>query len=103
AAEGAHYNERWLRVVEATRKVYGGPICYDAMPHTLMEGAQPPEWLRSLDAVCVSYYSPAADQAGATVEMKMEKLQPTVSRLRRVSEKLGVIAVIFGESGCRSL
>lgn len=103
SAEGANHNERWLRVIEATRKVYSGPICYDAMPHTLMEGAQPPEWLRSLDAVCVSYYSSAADAPDATVEMMLEKLQPTVARLRRISEQLGDMPLIFGETGCRSL
>lgn len=102
-AEGAGNSARWERVIAAARLVYRGPVCYDVQPPTLLELAEPPAWLRGLDAVCISYYSPAADRPGATVEQMTEKLRPTVDILRRASEKLGGLPVIFGETGCRSV
>lgn len=102
-AEQAFNNARWARVVAAAREVYLGPICYDVQPPTLLELAEPPAWLKALDAVCISYYSSAADAPGAPVEQMVEKLRPTVEILRRASEKLGGLPVIFGETGCRSV
>lgn len=102
-AEQAFNNARWARVVAAAREVYLGPICYDVQPPTLLELAEPPAWLKALDAVCISYYSSAADAPGASVEQMVEKLRPTVGILRRASEKLGGLPIIFGETGCRSV
>ena len=103
AAEQARNNARWAKVVAAAREVYAGPVVYDAQPPTLLELAEPPAWLKALDAVCISYYSAAADKPGATVEEMVAKLRPTVAILRLASEKLGGLPVIFGETGCRSV
>ncbi|MFA6286700.1 MAG: hypothetical protein WC661_04880 [Opitutaceae bacterium] len=103
AAEQARNNARWAKVVATAREVYSGPVVYDAQPPTLLELAEPPAWLNTLDAVCISYYSAAADKPGATVEEMVAKLRPTVAILRRASEKLGGLPVIFGETGCRSV
>ncbi|AHF90739.1 hypothetical protein OPIT5_11540 [Opitutaceae bacterium TAV5] len=102
-AEQANNNDRWHHLISTTRKHYTGPICYDVQPPTLLELAEPPAWLRSLDAVCISYYSSAADAPGATIPQMIEKLRPTVAILRRASEKLGGLPIIFGETGCRSV
>jgi hypothetical protein len=102
-AEQAGHNARWGRVVASAREVYSGPLVYDAQPPTLLDLAEPPAWLKALDAVCISYYSSAADRPGATVAEMVEKLRPTVAGLRRASEKLGGLPLIFGETGCRSL
>ncbi len=107
-AENAGNNAHWRTVVDAAREAYSsaaanGRLCYDAMPETLLAPAGPPAWLRGLDAVCVSYYSPAADRPGATVPEMVGKLRVTVSSLRAASVALGGMPVIFGEAGCRSV
>lgn len=102
AAEQARHNARWSRVVAAAREAYAGPLVYDAQPPTLLTLDEPPAWLGTLDAVCISYYSPAADRPGASAAEMVEKLRPTVEGLRRASEKLGGLPIIFGETGCRS-
>ncbi|MDR1283469.1 MAG: hypothetical protein LBK99_22010 [Opitutaceae bacterium] len=102
-AEQADNNDRWRRIISMTRESYAGPVCYDVQPPTLLESAEPPAWLRDLDAVCISYYTSAADAPGATVGQMVEKLRPTVAILRRASEKLGGLPILFGETGCRSV
>lgn len=102
-AEQARNNDRWAHVIAAAREVYAGPIVYDVQPPTLLDLDTPPAWLRGLDAVCISYYSSAADHPGATTEEMIDKLRPTVARLRRASESLGGLPIIFGETGCRSV
>lgn len=102
-AEQSKHNERWDAVIEDVRSVYSGALCYDAQPQTLMDTATPPKWMRALDAVCVSYYTSASSGPGASVEEMIETLRPTVARLRRASENLGGLPIIFGETGCRSV
>ncbi len=101
-AEQAYNNARWDKVVAEARERYHGMLCYDAMPSTLLNHDQPPAWLKALDAVCISYYSSAASKPGATVAEMIETLRPTVANLRRASERLGGLPLIFGETGCRS-
>jgi hypothetical protein len=100
-AEQPAHDHRWAPIVAEARSVYGGMLCYDAMPQTL-ELPEIPAWFRTLDAICVSYYLSAADRPGATVEEMAARLKPTVAPLRRIAEKVGV-PVIFGETGCRSV
>lgn len=102
AAEQAPHNARWNRLIDATRKLYSGQVCYDAQPPTLLELAEPPGWMRQLDAICVSYYTRAAAHPGATTEEMVELLRPTVLKLRSVAETLQM-PIIFGETGCRSM
>ncbi len=101
-AEQAVHNASWHPVIEGVREVYSGSVCYDAQPPTLLDATEPPEWMRGLDSVCISYYTPAAERPGAGVEEMIDHLRPTVARLRSVSENLG-LPVIFGETGCRSM
>ncbi|RRJ94730.1 hypothetical protein Ga0100231_010635 [Opitutaceae bacterium TAV4] len=105
-AENPCNNEHWRAVVAAAREAYpvsAGLLCYDAMPETLLASGGPPAWLRDLDAVCVSYYSPAADKPGASVPEMVKKLRSTVPPFRAASAALGGLPIIFGEAGCRSV
>lgn len=102
AAEAAVHNDRWVPVVAAARRHYAGHLCYDVQPPTLLERAEPPAWLRALDAVCISYYTPCASGAGASADAMMVGMQPTVAKLRAVSQALS-LPIIFGETGCRSM
>jgi len=101
AAEHPEHQHRWVPVVEAARGAYGGPLTYDSMPQTL-ERPEIPEWYRSLDAICVSYYLPAAKGPGATPEQMAAALHPSVEHLRGLAAKVG-LPIIFGETGCRSV
>lgn len=102
-AEKTGNDVHWRKVVAAAREVYGGTLCYDAMPETVLAPEGPPGWLRELDAVCVSYYESAADGPGAGVAEMAAKLRRTVPALRAASGALGGLPIIFGETGCRSV
>ncbi len=101
---GAEYNgtaqqsKRWSEVVRKLREVYDGPLTYEA---TRDELKNVPNWFRDLDLISFSFYYPAADKPGATVEEMVQMLQPSVEEMRKLSERLGR-PIIFAEVGCRS-
>lgn len=101
-AEQAIHNQRWSRIIDATRAIFTGQICYDAQPPTLLDLPEPPQWMCQLDTICLSYYTNAAARAGATTQEMIEHMRPTVAKLRSVSRQLG-LPIIFGETGCRSM
>lgn len=105
-AESARNDGHWRKIVSATRDAYprsAGLLCYDVMPDTLLASHGPPAWLRDLDAVCVSYYSPAAEKPGTSSAEMIEKLRGTILPLRNAAAALGGLPIIFGEAGCRSV
>lgn len=102
AAEQPVHHEHWKRVVAVARQRYHGHLCYDVQPPTLLEAKVPPAWLGELDAVCISYYTPCAKTAGASVEEMMAGMGPSLEKLRTCAASLGR-PIIFGETGCRSV
>jgi hypothetical protein len=90
--------DHWLRVIGDVRTNFHGLVTFDT-DHTALEGAVP--WFTELDLLSVSYYVPAAEHAGASVDEMVAKLRPSVSRLRSQAEQLG-LPILFGECGCRS-
>lgn len=90
--------DHWLRTIQQVRDRFAGQLTFDT-DHTALDAAVP--WFSQLDLLSVSYYVPAADEPGASVDEMVAKLAPSVSQLRSQAERLG-LPVVFGECGCRS-
>ena len=97
-----HRSDHWLKTIEAVRKVYDGPLTYDGHTQTLPEG-NIPEWVKSLDVFGLSFYKPAAEKPGASMEEMVASLKPWVEFLKRASDELDGMPIYFAECGARSI
>jgi hypothetical protein len=96
-------NDHWHAVLDAARSLYDGPItsCHTPYVDFLAALAQPDHWFHNLDMLTISFYRPAADRPGATVEEMVAHLRPEVDHWRKVAEAFGK-PFAFGECGCTS-
>lgn len=103
-------NDLWLKVVNAVRKVYSGPV---TSCHTLHTGkidfvkdlSNPKHWFHSLDFLSISYYCPAREKGDINKDLSVEDM---MVRLKGAHAKMKAIAkaagkpILFGECGCSS-
>lgn len=96
-------NEQWKEVVAVARDCFDGPItsCHTHSLDFERELARPDHWFRDLDFLQTSFYHPAEETPGATVEEMMAKLAPVRELYRRIAAAYGK-PVMFGECGCTS-
>lgn len=92
-----HRTEDWIRLIEEVRKLYKGPLIYNAN-HGKEENAK---WLSHLDLIGLSAYYPVAEGPGATEEEMLEQWDAVKPKLRALYEKVGK-PIVFIEIGCRS-
>lgn len=92
--------EHWREAIAALRAVYAGPLTYDPT-HSALDRGEPCDWFDELDLLGLSFYFPAADKAGATVDEMVEFLQPRVEQMRRLHERFN-LPIVFAETGTRS-
>jgi hypothetical protein len=88
----------WRASVAALRERYSGIVTYQAND----AGTLPRRWGDVLDLVGMSYYVPAAQKPGASLDEMIAALRPSVATLSQASEEMGK-PIFFGECGCRSL
>lgn len=88
----------WSAAVQAVRSVFGGTLTYDT-DHTALH--TPRRWFDELDLLSISYYVPAAEREGASVEEMRATLAPHAHSLALSAAELG-LPIMFGEVGCRS-
>lgn len=89
--------KRWMRTIAQVRRVYGGPLVYNAN-HGKEEGV---EWFGQVDVIGTSAYYPVGDKPGDSEESMMEKWVKVRDKLRRLHQKFGK-PIAFVEIGCRS-
>lgn len=96
-------NAHWLNVISAVRSVYDGPItsCHTPLADFEKQLARPEHWFYHLDMLMCSFYRPAADKPGATVDEMVDFLKPEVGHWRNIAETYGK-PFAFGECGCTS-
>lgn len=90
--------EHWLAAIGRVRESFDGIVTFDT-DHVALEASVP--WFAELDLLSVSYYVPAADEPGASVEQMVAALAPSVLELRAQAQRLA-LPILFGECGCRS-
>jgi hypothetical protein len=90
-------SSRWRELIARIRKLYGGPITYNAN-HGKEDGV---EWFDAVDYIGTSAYYPVAKKPGDSVESMLEGWEKQKPRLEALSRKFGK-PVIFMEIGCRS-
>lgn len=89
---------RWSALAERVRRVFPGPVAYEANWHGEFATAK---WFKSLDVLGISAYFPVCTKPTTNVEsLKAQWLSSAVGRMRDVSSKLGR-PVIFTEIGYR--
>ncbi|AHF90006.1 hypothetical protein OPIT5_07020 [Opitutaceae bacterium TAV5] len=108
-------NDHWKRVIAATRSVYDGPVdsCHTPQVDVLAElRRRSDHWFYELDGLSVSFYRPAADRPGATVDEMAGKLSAWIPYYRDIATLFGggngaatgrpAKPFWFGETGCTS-
>ncbi|MFD4022191.1 hypothetical protein ACFWRV_01525 [Streptomyces sp. NPDC058576] len=93
--------EHWSRIIAEARQVFSGPLTTQVNDPALVAGADY-AWLRELDVLSISFYKSSAPKPGASVAEMKAHLAPQVAGLRALAEEYG-LAILFNESGCRSL
>ncbi|MBR4346444.1 MAG: glycosyl hydrolase family 53 [Oscillospiraceae bacterium] len=91
-----HKEQHWRHLVEEVRKVYHGPLVYNAN-HGTEDKAQ---WYDAIDYIGTSAYYPVG-RAGSTAEEMLTAWEAPKKKLAALSEKYGK-KVLFMEIGCRS-
>lgn len=94
-----HQTDHWRQTIGAVREIYKGAVTYNGDFRHKWKATAP--WFQELDLIGQSFYVPAADGPGATVEQMVEKLKPAVELLRESAMAMGK-PVYFAECGCRS-
>ncbi|MGP4041522.1 glycoside hydrolase family 113 [Gracilibacillus sp. D59] len=89
--------DRWRLVIEQVRRLYQGPIIYNAN-HGKEEGV---EWFDAVDFIGTSAYYPVAEKPGDSVENMVKKWEQISVKLEKLSKKYNK-QIIFMEIGCRS-
>lgn len=92
-----HQTSRWEQVIEEVRKVYNGPIIYNAN-HGSEENI---DWFDQVDIIGTSAYYPVASQEHESEEKMIENWQPVKEKIRKLSKKFNK-PILFMEIGCRS-
>lgn len=95
-----HKTELWRNAIGALKSVYNGPLTYDPTHRALDQGI-PCDWFDELDLLGLSFYFPAADRSGTTVEEMVSFLQPRVEQMRQLHERFN-LPIVFAETGTRS-
>jgi hypothetical protein len=98
-----HQNQHWLEVLDAARSVYDGPVtsCHTPVVDFTAELAKSDHWFYQLDMLTISFYLPAAQKPGASVEEMVEFLKPQVEKWGQIARTYGK-PFAFGECGCTS-
>ncbi|SFL53461.1 hypothetical protein SAMN04487943_102103 [Gracilibacillus orientalis] len=89
--------DRWRLVIEQVRRLYQGPIIYNAN-HGKEEGV---EWFDAVDFIGTSAYYPVAKAPGDSVENMVKKWEQISIKLEKLSQQYNK-QIIFMEIGCRS-
>jgi hypothetical protein len=89
--------EHWTAVIEQVRKVYNGPIVYNAN-HGKEEGV---EWFDQVDIIGTSAYYPVAENPGDSEEIMIQNWQNVKGRIEKLHQKFNK-PILFMEIGCRS-
>ena len=89
--------KHWRILIEETRKLYKGPIVYNAN-HGSEDNVK---WFDAVDFVGTSAYYPVAKEGGESEESMYQAWQKIKDRVKALSDKWGK-QVIFIEIGCRS-
>lgn len=88
--------KEWSRLIDEVRKVYRGPLIYEA--HGITDFDKFPAWYGKLDMIGYSFYGAVSPRPGASVEEMVAFLRPRVEQMKRLSEKTGK-PLLFTESG----
>lgn len=88
---------RWRHTISEVRKVYGGPLVYNAN-HGKEEGI---DWFDAVDVIGTSAYYPVGNKPGDTEENMIRNWLPVRDKLKRLHEKFNK-PIMFVEIGCRS-
>ncbi len=96
-----HQDDHWKDVIAAARSVYSGPI---VTSHTyfvdfLAEVERENHWWYECDMLQASFYRPAADKPGATVDEMVAFLQSEIEYWEKIASIYGK-PILFGECGC---
>lgn len=89
--------EHWTNVIKEVRKVYSGPIMYNAN-HGSEEGIK---WFDLVDLIGTSAYYPVAEKPGESEETMIAKWEQIKTKFVRLHQKFNK-PIIFAEIGCRS-
>ncbi|SDY95458.1 hypothetical protein SAMN05421736_104310 [Evansella caseinilytica] len=89
--------EQWSALIDNVRKVYHGPITYNAN-HGKEDGIA---WLDKLDIIGTSAYYPVANEPGTGEETMMENWEKVKEKLAILHERFQK-PILFVEIGCRS-
>jgi hypothetical protein len=93
--------DQWRELIRLARKVYRGPITYNSTYHAHQAGI-PDDWFAELDIIGTSFYFPAADRPGASVDEMVAFLQPRVAQMRAIAQKYDR-PLLFVETGTRAI
>ena len=89
--------EHWIQVIEEVRKVYKGPLVYNAN-HGTEEGI---EWFDHVDIIGTSAYYPVANKPGDSEENMVENWLNVKDKMIKLYERFQK-PILFVEIGCRS-
>jgi hypothetical protein len=87
----------WRSVIEQVRKVYNGPLTYNAN-HGTEEGVH---WFDAVDIIGTSAYYPVGTIPGESEENMIRNWLPVRKKLQKLHAKFNK-PVVFMEIGCRS-
>nr|WP_052339607.1 glycosyl hydrolase family 53 [Gorillibacterium massiliense] len=89
--------EHWLELIERVRKLYSGPLTYNAN-HGSEENIA---WFDQVDVIGISAYYQVANQPGDSEEVMIHNWLPVREKLARLHARFGK-PIVFMEIGCRS-
>ncbi|MGS2780084.1 glycoside hydrolase family 113 [Robertmurraya sp. GLU-23] len=89
--------EHWIKVIDGVRKIYYGPIVYNAN-HGKEEGI---EWFDKVDIIGTSAYYPVADGPDCSEEVMIENWKKVKKHIKALHRKFNK-PILFMEIGCRS-
>lgn len=92
------FESQWRELIAGVRKVYSGPLTYNANHGGLRNIA----WWDAVDLISVSAYYPVGNGPGSTVEEMQKSWDPVKTELKAVSEKYHK-PVFFLELGMMSI
>lgn len=87
----------WVRLIELVRKVYSGPIVYNAN-HGKEDGV---EWFNHVDIIGTSAYYPVGNRPNDSEESMVENWMNVKTRIEKLHKKFNK-PILFMEIGCRS-
>ncbi len=89
----------WRKLIEEVRKVYSGPLVYNAN-HGQEDNVK---WFDEIEYIGTSAYYPITKPDGdKSIETMVKGWEKARDRLRELSERHGSKKIIFMEIGCRS-